>query len=248
MGRESKVIDVPSYISAARANLPVFGWYRGHSDASWKLVPSVHRHYDAMGEHALYAGFRLAAPTRHARCPDENNLPAWITLMQHYGLPTRLLDWTTAPLIALYFAVAHEPATTDAAVWQLGASALNRLSSSATNYVLVLAGREARPLLDAAFDLRDVQTEVLAVAAHDVDLRMTVQQSNFTIHGTDQPLEERSNADQFLWKFIIPAYARPRIVEELRFLNIRRRALFPDLANLAEDLRQDTITIPRKRA
>ena len=52
---------------------------------------------------------------------------SWLTLMQHYGLPTRLLDWSESPLVALYFALSSdEDAKADAAVWVLNPMKLNK--------------------------------------------------------------------------------------------------------------------------
>ena len=60
----------------------------------------------------------------------QGRLPAdeweWYFLMQHYGVPTRLLDWTENPLIAIYFAVEGHKADRDAAVWALDPTWLNR--------------------------------------------------------------------------------------------------------------------------
>src|SRR6266571_1472215 len=70
-------------------------WWRGQSDASWHLVPSVlRRNKGPADEMALFARFHQRAPSRHARCPEAADVQSWLFLMQHYRLPTRLLDWT----------------------------------------------------------------------------------------------------------------------------------------------------------
>lgn len=247
-----EIDSVASFVQTSRLTFQGFGksviWFRGQSSAKWGLVPSVHRNYDQAGEHSLAARFRLSAPTRHPRTPELTNLAAWMSLMQHFGLPTRLLDWSASPLVAMYFAICSESHVDDAAVWGIVPSRLNLSSKYGLEEILVLSGPEARPMLVAGLDRGAPIDDVLAVVSEDVDLRMTVQQGAFTVHGNDAPLDRRAGADEYLAKFIIPASARQRLLEELWFLGVRRASLFPDLSNLALDLLSDDRLIPRKQS
>ena len=104
-------------------------WFRGQSDYSWGLVPSVQRK-DGMGEHYeqyITTNFMIHTMRLNPSVPQRYDRASWLTLMQHYGLPTRLLDWSESPLVALYFALSSdEDAKTDAAVWVLNPMELNK--------------------------------------------------------------------------------------------------------------------------
>lgn len=78
-----------------------FTLFRGQANAKWKLSPSLYR------EGLFEAENLLLTEIKHV-CPSEftGNRFDSLVKMQHFGMPTRLLDTTTNPLVALYFACA----------------------------------------------------------------------------------------------------------------------------------------------
>src|SRR5271157_1858805 len=109
--------------------------FRGAGDARFKLLPGLYRSDEGRSKFAddeLRSEFtRKALPLVAGRTPRDDW--EWYFLMQHYRAPTRLLDWTDAALVALYFALtAWHPRTSRRharpmpAVWALNPFALNR--------------------------------------------------------------------------------------------------------------------------
>ena len=60
-------------------------------------------------EYAVVEEFKLVTPSLYSNIPGKEDDLEWLALMQYYGVPTRLLDWTESILIALYFAVKDYP-------------------------------------------------------------------------------------------------------------------------------------------
>lgn len=93
-------------------------FYRGHADKAWKLEPSILRtEYGPEKEHLLFWKMVAHEPQSFSECRSTLD---HLVQMQHYGLPTRLLDVTMNPLVALYFACEEAtPDPADGAVYHL---------------------------------------------------------------------------------------------------------------------------------
>ena len=261
--------------TAAEEAVDLFGkgpgaiWFRGQAKASWPLLPSIlrnhaedkrwepmppsERRFDHWEEVNMARRFKLYAMSRLDRWPQGE--AGWLALMRHFGLPTRLLDWTESILAAAFFAVGYEPREDDAAIWALSPSALNQKFDAKTSGDLALQSRmyelsspRAEELVKLAFfHPRPTRPEILAVVPEQIDPRMMLQQSAFTIHGTGEALDELDGAEGFLMKFEIPKRQGKQIAYALERVGISQASMFPDLSHLAAKLTDDILR-PRVRS
>jgi hypothetical protein len=155
--------------------------------------------------------------------------------MRHYGLPTRLLDWSESVLVAAYFAI-DVGIEADHAVWVFSPGALNETSIG--RFIPFLTDERVKPLVSDAFGTKLGHTAPSCVAAFAprTDQRMAAQLGNYTIHGTREPLEQHPKSDYFLGRILIPSSATSNIRRELSLAGIRTSALFPDLESLAREI------------
>ena len=217
-------------------------WFRGHRSSVWNLEPSIWRDYDKFSERNFTNRFGARAATRSRSLPTYEQDALWLSLMQHYGLPTRLLDWTRSPLIAAYFAVeAHTfssgQKTEDAIIWMLDPHGLNR-SEGFDNVTPSIEAHMCKTMISAAFTHRDKENKkVLAVMAAENDLRMFVQQGCFTIHSDQRPLNLRVGHQAYLSAIVIPAKHIKRFAGEVGVCGLRKGDIFPDLGHLADELK-----------
>lgn len=91
--------------------------FRGQACAKWTLKPKLFRVLEGMPlPDALereFEAIRYFQERAHlfvqSSVPERDNLKEWLCLMQHFCAPTRMLDWTSSFVVALYFAVMEEP-------------------------------------------------------------------------------------------------------------------------------------------
>lgn len=223
-------------------------WWRGQPVSSWELRPGVYRNaYTTVDEQRANITFKLEAPARYEKCPTAN--VDWLFLMQHYGMKTRLLDWTRSPLVALFFAISdrrHDRRSAN--LFALNPWSLNLLNnykgiSSGDDLLVTAIANEAFP---GNYQDGMARAEVVAVYPPRIDVKVIVQQAMCTIHGTSAPrLEDfQKNANtyfpknaKFLEKATIPASKKPELRKFLGdYLGIRKDTVFPDLYYLAEHL------------
>ena len=237
---ELAVKDIASFMSAivhvSRQFNNTRAWWRGQRDASWKLMPSLYRLGFEEKEVNLNGRFRLMAKARKGEVPSNTDPLAWLFLMQHYRLPTRLLDWSQSPLVALYFAI-EKPDDSDAAMWALSPTDLNNLEAQIPSICMPgsdIIGQLGVQAFRPPSEKRD--SRIISVLTEEADPRQMVQQSAFTLHGRGNPLDQRDEANKFLVKVRIPAKAKAGLREAIALLGISRASLFPDLENLALEI------------
>lgn len=188
-------------------------------------------------------------------------------LMQHYGLSTRLLDWTESALIALYFGLKNEENNEDIKLWILAPHRLNENTSKilfqpiarsfSTIYFPEFSNR--RELFDATkrinldelhrkylkMDFADESDDItedfypLAIYPYLFDERMKTQQSCFTIFGNKMNgILESPQKESFLSHILINGKNKKTILEELRWLGVSEQNIYPGLDGICKGINQ----------
>jgi hypothetical protein len=235
-------------------------WYRGAGLATHKLIPTLFRHKktsDAKGfaalEQNLITRFRQRSIPYHDRdLSDEwNNL----FFMQHYGVPTRLLDWSESPFVAAHFAVMSGKFKTTAsdkirysapaAVWVLDPVKWNRHSLNHQSFsggILTpsddsIKGYKPAPVYDGMNN-----HPVALYGAHNSP-RIVAQKGAFTIFGQNLvPMEEAFSKENYpigcLTKIKLSSQALPLIRKSILEHGITESSIYPDLVGLASEIRR----------
>lgn len=222
-------------------------WFRGHGDEHWTLEPGWYRlpppdaglGGDWYNERTLLREFSFRAPRYLGAAPATDW--EWLFLMQHHGLPTRLLDWTESALIALYFAVRDHRGAADACVWMLNPWWLNKQSLGEYEIPHALDPRVAdwAPLADQTALRGRLPAAIKPVQASP---RIAAQKGFFTIHGSERGALERlaqSRADDGpgLRKLTIPKGRVGDLRRDLAVAGITETSIFQELDGLCRELK-----------
>lgn len=216
-------------------------WYRGQSNSEWGLIPSIQRKNIKSSKQIVCHSFYHRANQLLDTQIQKRFYDQLITLMQHYGLPTRLLDWSYSPLIALFFAVADTHYNNNNACISILVPEILNYSQGFEPLIYPLDSHEAMSILEGAF-YRDVLCEkTLACFSVSNDRRIYAQHAAFTVHGTETPIEQL-NELKCIYKIIIPKEKKSDLCEFLNVFDIKKDRIFPDLSHIAECISERHLT------
>ena len=221
-------------------------WYRGVSKKKYELIPSIYRleiwDYDPAIAYNLFNQF-----IRRSRVfkTEYNHFKKWewYQLQQHYGLPTRLLDWTEGSLIALYFSVRKTESNISPSVWVINPFRLNNISIGIPKvlYTDILIQEKDDLIIEKyLYDNKDLPAHPVAFLPPYLDNRLSSQKSTFTVHGSsidgfDQVFFKNKNFS-CVQLLIDPSQSRI-IKDQLSQAGISEFTLFPDLEGLSRELK-----------
>lgn len=226
------------------------GWaFRGQQDARWQLSSSLSRYLAAfipdkstwrLREERAIRIFRRKAHNYLSDPSVLDNDLRCLALMQHHGAPTRLLDFTKSPFVAVFFAL--ESAVKDAAVYALNTP---RLWHAAPTGQPALNRETIDPRKEGNFEkyfLHNQHDIVWTGEPTEMDQRLVAQSGTVVVQGVlDTPLEQMLDAyrgdDVLLKKIVLPRHIREAAMKALYRMNITNATLFPDLDGLARSIR-----------
>lgn len=225
--------------------------FRGQADSQWRMLPSLARYLagvtnekavDALEDQLEREFFAQAHPYSSLATAIRHGDAAWterLALMQHHGVPTRLLDWTISPMVAAYFACANE-SSRDGAVFVAHPLSVGTHVRTTLGYDPSSSGLEQRvagspPVIsffrsDSRSDRQVTQQGHFSMAtdplvAHDELLAAALR-----------PGVGPSGPDVVAAKWIVPAGMKLTFLNQLRQLNVAGHSLFPGLDGLGRSL------------
>jgi hypothetical protein len=261
-------------------------WFRGHACASYRLVPSVLRdtvpltdargnkvengqvviseggHVTGISPENMFYEFKSRAVPFLNREPSNNF--EWMFLMQHYGVPTRLLDWTTNALVALFFAIESNPTSDEerhydespsenfmksdefcsegAAVFAISPSKLNDLTvlNRAKIYICEEADKWSHYFdpMNVKWSNKDNHLPIAVQSSH-IDTRIRSQSGHFTLHGSNiWALDYFVALREIIHKIFIPYEVVPQMLKDLQALGITESFIYPGLESLSRDIKR----------
>lgn len=235
--------ELRDFISELRDSSDEFLW-RGQRDAAWKLSSTIYRFFESQSipqhdrlpyENRAEEFFQLCVKRSRDLKIKISIRPNVLVLMQHYGCPTRMLDWSKSPFVALHFAVEEQSET--AALFGLN---LTKYQALVSQKVVIddYDGGVLSWIPKRVFGhlQRDGVTFPIPLVPEPITDREYNQQTAFLVDlQHEKPLEDcfLGDANDYLWKLEFGRSMRPSIVSDLLSMNIDGYHLFQGLHGIA---------------
>lgn len=223
--------------------------FRGLSDCTYCLHTSLIRlggDFAAL-ERNLLRSFRKYA---HRDVVERDSIWHWLSVAQHHGLPTRLLDWTYSPLVAMHFATANAcKSGLDGVIWsvdfvrakaQLPEELRRRLEAEKSNVFSIEMLAESVPSLDEFDQLSPQEPFLLFFEPPSMDDRIVNQYALFSVLSDPRVSlgDWLRRFPEFCKQIVIPAGLKWEVRDKLDQANVTERVLFPGVDGLTRWLRR----------
>ncbi|WP_165967245.1 FRG domain-containing protein [Jeotgalibacillus sp. S-D1] len=221
-------------------------WFRGQAKDYEKLMPKLLRSDHGLElEESLYYRFQAKAIPMLDKVP--NTYFEWLFVMQHYGVPTRLLDWTTDALTALAFAVTSrdESHRDDHAViyclepYKLN-NEFNEMYDKPSKLIPNIIMNEIHK--NFSFDSQNHYRWPIACIGPLNNSRIVAQKGVFTlspVRTKNYSLKGLDHSSGFLTSIEVHKDFIDEIITELAMLGIRENSLYPSLENLSNEINKE---------
>ncbi len=223
--------------------------FRGVSDKDYRLLTNFQTNCGDKAdlEYHLLRNFKKYAQIENNHGKDSDW--KWLTLAQHHGLPTRLLDWTYSPFVAMHFATENTAKyTCDGVIWHVDYVKVNKLlpkkltdvlKSIGSNVFTVDMMEHAVPTLKD-YDKLIKKDIVTFFEPPSIDSRIVNQFAFFSVMSS--PITTLDswliNHPELYRRVIIPKELKWEVRDKLDQANISERTLFPGLDGLASWLKR----------
>jgi hypothetical protein len=221
--------------------------YRGLSDFEYELMTSLTRmggSYIELEKHLL-RNFKKYAYNAH---PQGTSDWHWLALAQHHGLPTRLMDWTYSPYVALHFATENiHRYDTDGVIWALNYEKVNTYLPERPRSIISQVGSNSftGDMLLQAYPTLEVLSEtedefVIIFESASLDHRIVNQFALFSMMSKPDGILSRwmEQYPDLYFRIKIPAAMKWEIRDRLDQANINERVLFPGLQGISKWLKR----------
>lgn len=219
-------------------------YFRGQSNEAWTLKPSILRLFDGSNltrsvankiENNAIERFYSSVHIfmTNYNCDRHRTLIDRLALLQHNSCPTRLLDWTMSPYVALYFASNQEP-DKNGAIWHFNPA--------------VIRGGQKDKYGNKEFEIKTDEKEPNLIYFIENSFhteRSFAQQSAFTIcndilRDHVDPIIDMlgEQSKHYFCKFIIPANKKYDFLSQLHTMNITANSLFPGVDGLGKSIHE----------
>jgi hypothetical protein len=188
-------------------------WFRGHPRVEYKLVPSALRYRQSKRRETalgLVNEMKRFMEMKLPRPPAADDDLGWAQVAQHYGLPTRLLDWTYNTSVALFFACWKDP-NRDGLVAILSPIGLNQEGDPKSPRIFNMQNdREfINPYFKLGSDAQPKGTRTIAITPTWNNERIALQHGVFTLHGSWRFALDRHQASSLVYVPILRVTLHP---------------------------------------